>query len=270
MAWLTSASKVPTVELELMAYTHQRTTVWKGQEPYRADPDSFEVIEVVLRDKSRRQFFIFPPPCLRFVGASDVALERPKQGTGGFCIVWMDGPGETRSPLWRTYFRPRMTCGNPVTERLHNWRWLSSCKHWYVDHTDFVSDAECGSSITGRFTLIRGRSDSPDLEVMSGIIHAFLFAYKTWIFWEWVPSKSNWIDSISRLGWNDPWHRSNNFTSRRPSSFSGHSLASSSGLHQQGWWICGHTQCIIQYVIQVGRPCGKGIWKKSERADEWG
>ena len=113
---------------------------------------SFEVIEVVLRDKSRRQFFIFPPPCLRFAGASDVALERPKQGTGGFCIVWMDGPGETRSPSWRTYLRPCMTCGNLVTERLHNWRWLSSCKHWYADHTHFVSDAECGSSITWRFS----------------------------------------------------------------------------------------------------------------------
>ena len=83
-------------------------------------------------------------------------------------------------------------------------------------------------------TLIRGRSDFPDLEVMRGIIHALLFGYKTWIFWEWVPSKSNWTDSISRLGRNDPWHPFNNFTSRRPSSFSGHSLASSSGLHQQG------------------------------------
>ena len=45
---------------------------------------SFEVIEAVLRGQPRRQFFIFPPPCLRFVGASDAALEQPRQGSGGF------------------------------------------------------------------------------------------------------------------------------------------------------------------------------------------
>ena len=49
---------------------------------------------------------------------------------------------------------------------------------WFIDNVAVL------------MTLIRGRSESPDLEVMSGIIHALLFAYKTWIFWEWVPSKS--------------------------------------------------------------------------------
>ena len=70
---------------------------------------------------------------------------------------------------------------------------------WFIDN------------VTVLMTLIRGRSDSPDLEIMSGIIHALLFAYKTWIFWEWIPSKSNCTDSISRLGWEDPWHKRNHF-----------------------------------------------------------
>ena len=54
---------------------------------------------------------------------------------------------------------------------------------------------------------------------MTGIIHALLFsmpyffAYKAWIFWEWIRSKSNWTDSICRLGWNDPWQRLNDFAS---------------------------------------------------------
>ena len=61
-------------------------------------------------------------------------------------------------------------------------------------------------------TFIRGRSDSPDLEIMSGSIHALLFAYKTWIFWEWIPSKSMWTDSIIRLGWEDPWYRRHHFS----------------------------------------------------------
>lgn len=51
---------------------------------------------LIFRDKPKRQFFIFPPSCLWFVGASDATLECPKQGTGGFCNVWMDDPGESR------------------------------------------------------------------------------------------------------------------------------------------------------------------------------
>ena len=69
---------------------------------------SFEVIEAVLRDQPWRQFFIFPPPCLRFVGASDAALEQPRQGLCFCCIVWLDDPGETREagkPLWLTSLR---------------------------------------------------------------------------------------------------------------------------------------------------------------------
>ena len=49
---------------------------------------SFDVILAILRDKPRRRLEIFPRPCLRFVGTSDATLERPKEGTGGFCIVW--------------------------------------------------------------------------------------------------------------------------------------------------------------------------------------
>ena len=43
---------------------------------------------------------------------------------------------------------------------------------WFIDN------------VLGLMTLSRGRSDPPDLEVRSGIIHALLFSYKTWIFWE--------------------------------------------------------------------------------------
>ena len=44
-------------------------------------------------------------------------------------------------------------------------------------------------------TLIRGRSDSPDLERLARLIHA-LVSLETWINWEWIRSKSNWSDSV--------------------------------------------------------------------------
>lgn len=71
---------------------------------------------------------------------------------------------------------------------------------WFIDNTAAL------------MSLIRGRSDSADLEHMSRMIHVALYALNCWIFWEWIPSKSNWADAISRLGATDPWVHRNGFT----------------------------------------------------------
>ena len=63
---------------------------------------------------------------------------------------------------------------------------------WYID------------TVAALMALIRGRSDAPDLERLAPLIHIALFSLRAWVFWEWVPSKSNWSDSISRLGEADP------------------------------------------------------------------
>ena len=177
---------------------------------------SFEVIEAILRDKPKRQFFIFPPPCLRFVGASDAALECPGQGTGGFCIVWMDQPGVTREAFIADLPQEVYTLWEPGDRKIAQLEMVVILQALVYRPHRFRErrGVWCIDNVAVLMTLIKGRSDSPDLEVMSGIIHALLFAYKTWIFWEWVPSKSNWTDSISRLGWNDPWFKANGFTAQ--------------------------------------------------------
>ena len=76
---------------------------------------------------------------------------------------------------------------------------------WYLDNTAAL------------MSLIRGRSDNPDLSKMPQLIHLCLFTYQCWVYWEWVPSKSNWIDAISREDSSDPWHQANHF-----STFSAH------------------------------------------------
>ena len=64
---------------------------------------------------------------------------------------------------------------------------------WFVDNTAAL------------MALIRGRSSSGDLSRLSQLIHLCLFALDCSLYWEWIPSKSNWADDISRLGWADPW-----------------------------------------------------------------
>ena len=41
--------------------------------------------------------------------------------------------------------------------------------------------------------LVRGRSAQSDLERMAHLIHVILFSLQTWIYWEYIPSKSNWL-----------------------------------------------------------------------------
>ena len=37
-----------------------------------------------------------------------------------------------------------------------------------------------------------------------------MFSLCTWIYFEWIESKSNWADGISRDGFSDPWHKRHN------------------------------------------------------------
>ena len=53
-------------------------------------------------------------------------------------------------------------------------------------------------NVASLMCLIRGRSDSSDLEKICHFIHMVLFALEAVLFWEYIPSKSNWADPILR------------------------------------------------------------------------
>ena len=175
---------------------------------------SFTLLRTVITTKPSRQIEIWPHAGLRFLAASDAALESPCQGTGGFLIVWHDdsrqqreafislipplvydlwGPGDKKiaqlellQVLYALFSRPASFRGR---------RGL-----WFIDNTAAL------------MALIRGRSDNADLEHMSRLIHLTLFALKAWFFWEWIPSKANWSDEISREGLQATWHKRHGFT----------------------------------------------------------
>jgi hypothetical protein len=70
---------------------------------------------------------------------------------------------------------------------------------WFIDNTAAL------------MALVRGRSNNDDLDQLSILIHAVLFSYQCWMFFEWVESKGNWADGISRTGHKDEWHRRHHF-----------------------------------------------------------
>ena len=174
----------------------------------------FDLLRAVIATKPSRTIEIWPHAGPRFLAASDAALEIPGQGTGGFLVVWHDGciqrreafvsiippvvynlwePGDTKiaqlellQVLYALFTRPSTFRGR---------RGL-----WFIDNTAAL------------MALIRGRSDNADLEHMTRLIHITLFALQAWFFWEWIPSKANWSDEISRVGLQATWHKRHGFT----------------------------------------------------------
>ena len=166
----------------------------------------------MLDVKPFRPFFVIQPECDRFVAASDAAEDEVAKGTGGFLLLWDTEPTGREAFVANIgrQFYDSMSPGEHKIAQLE----LSMVLYalvarpdkfrgrrgvWYIDN------------VAALMCLIRGRSDSPNLERLSQLIHLALFSLQTWIYWEWVPSKSNWADAISRLGFRDGWHQKHQF-----------------------------------------------------------
>ena len=70
---------------------------------------------------------------------------------------------------------------------------------WYVDN------------VAALMALVKGRSESQELDVIAQSMHLLLFHVRCNLWFEWVQSHSNWADAISRLGLQDSWHKEHRF-----------------------------------------------------------
>ena len=174
---------------------------------------SFDILEAVVQTRPQRLFEVMPSNPPRFCIASDAALEAPFQGTGGFVMIWLAPTHQIREAFVADIPASIYALWTPGDKKIAQLELImvlygllarpeafrSRRGIWFIDNTAAL------------MALIRGRSDSTDLEHMSRMIHIALYALNCWIFWEWIPSKSNWADAISRVGAADPWLARNQF-----------------------------------------------------------
>ena len=130
---------------------------------------------------------VLPMDVLRVVAASDAALEAPRQGSGGYHLVFQDGGVQIREAFVAIIPSQVYDMWGPGDNKIAQF------------------------NIASLMCLIRGRSDNPDLAKMATYIQCLLFALRASLYSEYIPSKSNWADAISRLGPSDPWYRANHF-----------------------------------------------------------
>ena len=173
----------------------------------------FSLIRAVLSARPAREFDIVPRAWPRFLAASDAAEDEPGEGSGGFHIVWFDDPevresfvAEIDSHVY-SFFEP----GDHKIAQLELAMVLYALAvrapafrgrrgFWYIDN------------VAALMSLIRGRSSSPDLERLAQLIHLAMFALRTSFFFEYIPSKTNWADAVSRVGFSDPWLHQRGFS----------------------------------------------------------
>ena len=67
-------------------------------------------------------------------------------------------------------------------------------------------------NVAALMALVRGRSDSEDLDKLALMIHGLIYGLQVWIYFEWVESHSNWADGVSRYGYRDEWFPRNGFS----------------------------------------------------------
>ena len=176
---------------------------------------SFDLILAVLQTQPKRLYWLAPRAAKRLVAASDAAQDAPGEGSGGFLLLW--SPEASHRPReafvatvdasWFAWFTPgsqkiaqleMLMVAHALINRASSFRFCRG--FWFIDN---VASLMC---------LIRGRSDSEDLEKICHFIHIVLFALEAVLFWEYIPSKSNWADPISREGFKDPWHSQHHFS----------------------------------------------------------
>jgi hypothetical protein len=174
---------------------------------------SFDILRVINELRPKRIVQIIDSPVERFCAASDAAYEGTR-GSGGYLMVIQ--PCREAEERWgrmvqiptqvydiwgqqETYIAQleMMMVLAAIIEDGAQLKYRRGI--WFVDN------------VAALMALVRGRSNQPALDQMALLIHTALFTLRAWVYFEWVESKANWSDGISREGLKDKWHQENHF-----------------------------------------------------------
>ena len=152
---------------------------------------------VSVRMKPERELPPSPVRQRRYLAASDAAQDLPREGSAG--VLFIDPQGHRRAYV--VHIRPEifdvwshheakiaqlelLTVYMGLAYNASSTRGMHGI--WFVDN------------IAALMSLIRGRGNNEELDSMAGAIHGLLFALRSACYFEWVQSKDNWSDGISR------------------------------------------------------------------------
>ena len=175
---------------------------------------SFELLTDLFKLMPQREYMLWNRSTRRALTASDAAYEDGK-GTAGFLsVIDPNQPEETRLgrvidlpgelyKVWGvriTYIAQLELVAVlvAITEVAGLIRGTNSI--WFIDN------------IAALMALVKGSSGSHSLDQMAKLVHLACFAIRSVPYFEYVESKANWADEISREGVHGDWAHANAFS----------------------------------------------------------
>ena len=137
---------------------------------------AFQLLEPVLAERPRRLWSLAPANPRRFVVASDAALETHRQGTAGFLVVLDPGLasearlGHVVHVGWHIAQLELLMVLAALSVYLEHFRGRTGL--WFLDN------------VAALMAVVRGRSDTPDLDQLAMLTHAAMFGLETSIYFE--------------------------------------------------------------------------------------
>ena len=164
---------------------------------------SFDRIRALLHLKPERELPLSPVKQRRYLAASDAAQDLPCEGSAGHRRAYVVHIRPEIFEVWSHHDAKiaqleLLTVYMGLAYNASSTRGMHGI--WFVDN------------IAALMSLIRGRSNNDELDSMAGAIHGLLFALRSACYFEWVQSKDNWSDGISRQGEHDPWFQRHGFS----------------------------------------------------------
>ena len=105
----------------------------------------FEVIEAAMRFQLKREFPVFRMERLRFLAASDAAVEADNPGSGGFHLIFFQPDGsQTRLSFVATNCAELQTLWSLPKPTWPSWSYLRCCTPWSSALTSFDIDTAFG------------------------------------------------------------------------------------------------------------------------------
>ena len=175
---------------------------------------SFELISDLFRLMPRREYQLWNLTRRRIITASDAAYEDGKGSAGFLSVIDPGQPAETR--LGRVITLPKniySIWGEGRITYIAQLELLAmlvalievaplirdTYSVWFIDN------------VAALMALVKGSSNSHSLDQMAKIVHLACFAIRTVPYFEYIESKANWADEVSRVGTQGTWAPHNAF-----------------------------------------------------------
>ena len=171
---------------------------------------AFDTVRTILRLRPERLVAIKPQAGLRVLVASDAAQDGHRVGSGAFLLLT---PRKQRLGAVVVIDDSAFDLWDAQETKIAQLELLMVFQSLLTFPSAFrgTTGVYFIDKIAALMALVKGRSDSPELDAIAQSIHMLLFCLHCSLWFEWIPSKSNWSDAISRQGLNDPWFAAHHF-----------------------------------------------------------